>query len=113
MLTAPPDLWKNPYQRYGYVDVNVLIGEGIEPSDAELFFGPIWPSDRFLFLPDSCPSMPLLLSHHLQLFASGKEAERKGYTRLIRNGYTDLFVTQWGRKHHVCILKIESLFTNK
>ena len=41
------DIWRNPYQRCGFVNVNVLIGE-VDDHDRDLFFGPLHPRDVFV-----------------------------------------------------------------
>lgn len=101
--TAPPDVWKNPYQRFGYVDVNFVIGNGIEESDIDLFFGPIHDTD--VTITTTYVSIPRLLVS-VGLFSSIKEAERRGYKGLVPLGFSRIVVKQWGRKHVICFLLI-------
>jgi hypothetical protein len=101
---ATPDRWKNPFARFGFVTANVLTGDGIEPGDRELFFGPTTPGDVFVDAPAHW-SMAKLLTH-LQLFGSVKEAERKGHNARtpISEGFTDL-LNIGQHKNRVTILK--------
>jgi hypothetical protein len=103
---APPSIWTNPLQRFGYLDVNVLIGDGIEDPDKDLFFGPVRRHDQFVVIP-ACASVPRLLAG-LGFYGSAKEAERHGHAGRIPDGFTDFLVRQWGRKHRVCVLSIAS-----
>jgi hypothetical protein len=100
------DQWKNPYARFGYVVVNVLVGHDFDERDSELFFGPVHPSDVFVSVPAHWRMAQLF--KYLGLFASVKEAERKGGwgTLSIPRGFTD--VMNIGRaRHRVTILRIE------
>lgn len=105
MTPAPLDIWSNPYQRFGFVDVNALIGDGIEPHDVQLFFGPTEQTDLFTTRFHTRTTIPQLLVA-VGLFGATKEAERKGFRGPIAEGWSDFLVKQFGRKHRICILKI-------
>lgn len=105
-----PDMWANPFQRMGIISVNVLMGQGLRPSDADLFFGPL--NGREVWCWELAPNTTLArLLTHLKLFPSAKEAARRGYAGEIPEGFTDLTITAPMRftsikKHRVTILKI-------
>jgi hypothetical protein len=96
-----PDVWKNPLARCGFIVVNVLIGDGIESRDRDLFFGPLNGDERWVEL-DAAPMLPRLLAD-FGLFSSAKEASRKGYLGPVRDGFTDLAIS---KMHRVTILNI-------
>lgn len=103
-------LWKNPYQRYGFIKVNVLIGSGVEPEDRERFFGPFpepykdWPSTEVWHVEDNERIDLSQLLAKLGIFASAKDAQRNGWRKPIPDGYSEF--TRIGKKHAVFILKI-------
>jgi hypothetical protein len=108
-MIDPPDIWKNPFQRMGMISVNVLIGNGIRGGDDDLFFGPLNGAEVWHFAAAVTPLNRLMAD--LQLFASAKEAARRGYSGDITEGFTDMIVTAAmkntsAKKHRVTILKI-------
>lgn len=97
----PLRIWKTPYQRFGYINVNVLCGI-IEEGDKELFFGPLHPNDIFIEIEPTL-TLPQLMSH-IGIFESTKEAERQGFKGKIVEGFSDY--TRIKKMHRVTILKI-------
>jgi hypothetical protein len=132
--TPVPDqdpIWKNPYQRFGFIIVNVFFHpkQGLPLTDLDLFFGPMHDNDIIIEVFETgswsymyaelmacnfthvnkdagftlSMNMSKLLSH-LGVFASTKEADRHGFHRPIPEGFTDLMKIR--KKHRVTILKI-------
>lgn len=93
------NIWQNPYQRFGFVIVNVLMGAW-EERDKELFFGPLEPDDIFIENPQ-VKTMAQLLAM-LGIFESTKEAERNGWRKPVPLGFSDH--TRICKKHRVTIL---------
>jgi hypothetical protein len=97
--------WKNPYHRFGYIDVDFMIGKWSQDDaamDAFIFFGPLTYHDHIKQTTD--PVLPRLLSQ-IGLFSSTKEAERRGFRGLVPYGYSELRIKQWGRVHLICFLR--------
>jgi hypothetical protein len=127
-VTLEDPIWKNPYQRFGFINVKVLIGD-VTWSDIDIFFGPMHDNDivlrssgtvgttRFFaqewgrlidppFAEFEAPptlNMSKLLSR-LGVFESTKEADRHGFKVPIPEGFSDWMKIR--KKHRVTILKI-------
>jgi hypothetical protein len=86
-----PDVWTNPFQRFGIIDVNVTIGKYVRDGDFDLFFGPLSGLEVFFHWNRDDIQLPKMLSV-LRLFPSAKEATRRGYTGPIPEGFTDMIV---------------------
>jgi hypothetical protein len=100
-------VWKNPYQRFGFINVNVLVGtypnvRTFPHRDLELFFGPLHQNDIFVDVPAGWTLAKLMA--HLGIFESTKEAGRHGFNKPIPEGFTD--IVRIRKMHRVTILKI-------
>ncbi len=96
-------IWSNPLQRFGMIHVNILIGSGVLPTDRDLFFGPVRPSDLFVEEPNEHITLSQLLAK-LGVFDSAKDAERSGFKGAIPAGFSDYMRVK--KMHRVTILKI-------
>lgn len=101
MGMAEASIWKNPYQRMGFINVNVLIGDVLD-SDRDLFFGPLR-GDEVFVTEEPTTTLPALLAK-LGIFETGNEAAQRGYRGRIPEGFTDLMRIR--KLHRVSVLKI-------
>lgn len=79
---------------------NVLIGNGVQEEDKELFFGPLSDKDKFLSFREDI-RFPQLMSE-IGVFPSATQARKNGWDKDIPSGWSMHKVG----KRHICILKV-------
>ena len=83
-------------------DINILIGQGIEETDKNLFFGPLFPEDQFCVMDSRTTWADLLVK--FGLFPSKGQARKNGWDMPIPDGWSRVIV---GKKRTlICVLKI-------
>lgn len=83
--------------------INILIGEGIQESDKELFFGPIQSEDEFLVFKQDVQWPEIMVT--ASLFKSRGDARKNGWDKPVNEGFT--FPFTFGKlKHTIAVLKI-------
>lgn len=84
-------------------EYNVLIGNGVQESDKELFFGPLTKDDKFITMQDNVRWPDVLVE--CNIFKSKNDARRNGWNKEIEEGFTDR--QRLGKlKHRIIVLKI-------
>ena len=131
-MTLADPIWKNPYQRFGFIHANVVISEYVRLSDIDLFFGPMHPEDLIVevirdrvaayrwkdvrswlkgetaitsTVVERAEQMDLSkLFALLGIFESAKDAQRHGFKKPIPEGFSDTMRIK--KMHRVTVLKI-------
>ena len=86
-------------------DFNILIGDGIQETDKNLFFGPLTQDDQFIVF-SSSTRFPQLLKA-LGIFSSTSQVRKSSWNKDIDEGWTE--IPKIGKlRHRICILKVLS-----
>lgn len=86
-------------------EFNILIGNGIEANDFELFFGPTCQgneNDKPRYFTIETKWHTLL--KELGIFSSAGDAKKNGWSKEIPSGFTDMTIGKL--RTRICILKI-------